>query len=166
MVAARFASCSPSARSGGPCGNQCWCLLHRDAFQRASVDLWNWNPWHSSHRRGLGQFGNEFAHRCCCCEISDASVIVLIGYLAAIVDVGQFTPQLWRAIKRRNDETAMSGISLVAYAIATTQAILWIVYGFATNRLPIGVPNTFIAPACLYIFVLALRSRMRSNRSC
>ena len=92
-------------------------------------------------------------------------MIVFIGYVAAIVDVGQFTPQLWRAIRRRHDDAAMSGLSLVAYAIATTQAALWVIYGFATHRLPIGLPNVFIAPACTYIFILALRSRLRTKQS-
>ena len=92
-------------------------------------------------------------------------MIVFIGYVAAVIDVGQFTPQLWRTVKRREDTKSLSGISLVAYALATTQAVLWVVYGFATNRLPIGLPNLFIAPACAYIFVLALRSRRRSARS-
>jgi len=91
-------------------------------------------------------------------------VILFIGYLAAIVDVGQFTPQLWRAVRRRSDRKAMSGLSIAAYSIATAQAILWVVYGFATNRLPIGIPNLFIAPACAYILVLALRSRIRMSR--
>jgi uncharacterized protein with PQ loop repeat len=87
------------------------------------------------------------------------STIVLVGYLAAIIDVSQFAPQLWRAIRRRNDHAAMSGLSVVAYVIATAQAILWVIYGFATDRLPISLPNVFIAPACGYILVLALRSR-------
>lgn len=88
-------------------------------------------------------------------------MILLIGYLAAIVDVCQFAPQLWRAIMRRNDRAAMTGLSVVAYTIATAQAILWVVYGFATDRLPVGLPNVFIAPACLYILIVAIRSRYR-----
>jgi uncharacterized protein with PQ loop repeat len=91
-------------------------------------------------------------------------VIVFMGYVAAVVDVGQFTPQLWRAIRRRNDGAAMSDLSIVAYALATTQAVLWVIYGFATNRLPIGLPNVFIAPACGYILILAIRSRRRAAR--
>jgi uncharacterized protein with PQ loop repeat len=91
-------------------------------------------------------------------------VILFIGYLAAIVDVGQFTPQLWRAIRRRSDYKAMNGLSIVAYSIATAQAILWVVYGFATDRLPIALPNLFIAPACGYILGLALRSRIHEIR--
>lgn len=91
-------------------------------------------------------------------------MILFIGYLAAIVDVGQFTPQLWRAVRRRSDHKAMSGLSLVAYSIATAQAILWVVYGFATDRLPVALPNLVIAPACGYILVLALQSRVRVSR--
>lgn len=91
-------------------------------------------------------------------------MILFIGYLEAIVDVGQFTPQLWRAVRRRCDHQAMGGLSLIAYSIATTQAILWVVYGFATDRLPIALPNLLIAPACGYILVSALRSRIHSSR--
>jgi uncharacterized protein with PQ loop repeat len=111
------------------------------------------------------QLGDEFAHCHRRHQVSGASVILLVGYVAAVIDVCQFAPQLWRTFKRRNDQRAMSGISVVAYAIATAQAILWVVYGFATDRLPIGLPNVFIAPACGYIFVLALRTRMRARES-
>jgi uncharacterized protein with PQ loop repeat len=88
-------------------------------------------------------------------------VIVFIGYVAAVIDVGQFAPQLWRVIRHRNDDRAMTGISVIAYVIATSQAILWTIYGFATGRLPIGLPNVLIAPACAYILILAVRSRYR-----
>jgi uncharacterized protein with PQ loop repeat len=91
-------------------------------------------------------------------------VILLIGYLAAVVDVGQFTPQLWRTIRKRENHEAMSGLSVVAYAIATAQATLWVIYGFATDRLPIALPNLFIAPACGYILILAVRSRLNATR--
>jgi uncharacterized protein with PQ loop repeat len=91
-------------------------------------------------------------------------VILFIGYLAAVVDVGQFTPQLWRAIRRRSDHRAMSGLSMTAYTIATAQAILWVIYGFATDRLPIALPNLFIAPACGYILFLAVHSRILTSR--
>ena len=75
-------------------------------------------------------------------------MVVFIDYVAAVIDVGQFTPQLWRVIRHRDDDRAMTGISVIAYVIATSQAILWTIYGFATDRLPIGLPNVFIAPAC------------------
>ena len=92
-------------------------------------------------------------------------MILLIGYLAAVIDVGQFTPQLWRVVRRRNDHVALTGVSIVAYVIATSQAVLWTIYGFATDRLPIALPNVFIAPACAYILILTLRSRYQSRKT-
>lgn len=92
-------------------------------------------------------------------------MILFIGYLAAIVDVGQFAPQLWRAVRRRSDHKAMSGLSIVAYSVATAQATLWVIYGFATDRLPVALPNLLIAPACGYILILVLRSRSRSTQA-
>ena len=57
----------------------------------------------------------------------------------------------------------MSGISVTAYSIATAQAVLWVVYGFATDRLPIALPNLLIAPACATVLVLGLAARRRER---
>jgi len=92
-------------------------------------------------------------------------VILLIGYLAAIIDVGQFLPQLTRTIARRVDDAALGSISIVSFATATVQAVLWTIYGFATNRLPIALPNVVIAPACAAVLAIAARSRRRVRRS-
>jgi len=92
-------------------------------------------------------------------------MIAIVGYLAALIDVGQFTPQALRTVRRRDDAHAMRGISVTAYAIATAQAILWVVYGFATDRLPIAIPNLVIAPACATILALALVTRRRDQRA-
>ena len=58
----------------------------------------------------------------------------------------------------------MSGISVTAYSIATAQAVLWVVYGFATDRLPIALPNLLIAPACATVLVLGVVARRRQPR--
>lgn len=92
-------------------------------------------------------------------------MIAVVGYLAALIDIGQFTPQAWRTVRRREDAHAMRGISVAAYSIATTQAVLWVVYGFATDRLPIALPNLVIAPACATILVLGIIARRSSERS-
>jgi len=89
-------------------------------------------------------------------------MITLVGYLAAAVDLGQFTPQTLRTVRRRRDSIALGGISLTAYAIATAQAILWVIYGFATDRMPIALPNLVIAPACATVLVLGFVARRRS----
>ena len=83
-------------------------------------------------------------------------MIAVVGYLAAVIDVGQFGPQAWHTVRRRADVHAMRGVSVTAYSIATGQAVLWVVYGFATDRLPIALPNLLIAPACATVLVLGL----------
>ena len=90
-------------------------------------------------------------------------MIAFVGYLAAVIDIGQFTPQTWRTVRRRRDAVAMSGISVTAYTIATAQAVLWVVYGFATDRLPIALPNLLIAPACATVLLLGVASRRRGR---
>jgi len=90
-------------------------------------------------------------------------VIALVGYLAAVIDIGQFTPQTWRTMRLRRDPHAMRGVSAAAYALATAQAVLWVVYGFATDRLPIALPNLVIAPACATILALGLLARRRTD---
>ncbi len=92
-------------------------------------------------------------------------MIAFVGYLAAVIDIGQFTPQTWRTVRRRRDLAAMSGISVTAYSIATAQAVLWVVYGFATDRLPIALPNLLIAPACATVLVLGVVARRRARQT-
>jgi uncharacterized protein with PQ loop repeat len=89
-------------------------------------------------------------------------VIAFIGYLAAVIDVGQFTPQALHSVRRRRDHHAMRGVSVAAYSLATAQAVLWVVYGFATDRLPVALPNLLIAPACATILAIGVLSRRRS----
>ena len=90
-------------------------------------------------------------------------MIAFVGYLAAVIDVGQFTPQTVRTVRRRRDPVALRGISLTAYSIATAQAVLWVVYGFATDRLPIALPNLVIAPACAVVLALGIAARGRAT---
>ena len=90
-------------------------------------------------------------------------MIGFIGYLAAVVDLGQFAPQAWQTVRQRTDRHALGGLSVAAYAVATAQAVLWVVYGFATGRLPIALPNLLIAPACATILVLVVRARLRRH---
>jgi uncharacterized protein with PQ loop repeat len=92
-------------------------------------------------------------------------VIAIVGYLAAVIDVGQFTPQAWHTVRRRRDRHAMRGVSVAAYALATGQAVLWVVYGFATDRLPVALPNLVIAPVCATILALGLLARRQEGKN-
>jgi len=47
-------------------------------------------------------------------------------------------------------------VGLVGYL-----ASLWVIYGFAIDRLPIALPNLLIAPACASGLVLGVVARRR-----
>lgn len=81
---------------------------------------------------------------------------LLIGWLVAVLDVGQFLPQARRAVGRRNDRTAIRGLSPWTWTIATIQGTAWIIYGFAEHLLPIAIPNVIITPICATILTLRL----------
>ena len=113
------------------------------------------------------------------------------GYLAGLGALLMWLPRGWHVVRGRDEgspegvsayatvilfntllliygigtHATMSNLTLVTYGLATTQAVFWVIYGFATNRLPIGIPKVFIAPACSYILILALRSRRAARAS-
>ncbi|HEY3737835.1 MAG TPA: hypothetical protein VGL26_10370 [Jatrophihabitans sp.] len=88
---------------------------------------------------------------------------VVIGWLVAVIDIAQFVPQARRALRLRTHPRALHGLSLWTWCVATGQAVLWVVYGFATDRLPIAIPNVVIAPLSALVLLLALRSRNGSR---
>jgi hypothetical protein len=88
--------------------------------------------------------------------------VTLLGPVVGVIDVGQFLPQARRTLRLRHDPTAIRGLSVWTWTIATLQGIAWIVYGFAEHLLPIALPNLIIAPLCASILVL----RLRHGRPC
>jgi len=87
-------------------------------------------------------------------------MIVVLGWLVGTVDVGQFLPQATRALRLRDDRTAVRGLSLWTWTIATLQGSAWVVYGFADHLLPIAIPNLVITPICAVILVICARHRL------
>jgi uncharacterized protein with PQ loop repeat len=83
---------------------------------------------------------------------------VILGGLVVVFDIAQFLPQARRALRLRGQQAALRGLSLWTWTVASAQAILWVIYGFATDRLPIAVPNVVIAPICVLVLTLAVRS--------
>ena len=92
-------------------------------------------------------------------------MITLLGWLAAVVDIAQFSPQALHTLRQRANHVALGGLSVTAYSIATLQSVLWVIYGFATDRLPVALPNLVIAPLCALILALAWRARRLRARS-
>jgi hypothetical protein len=77
--------------------------------------------------------------------------------MVGVVDVLQFVPQAGRTIRRRNDATALGGLSTWTWAIATLQGVAWVVYGLGEGLMAIALPNLVITPICATILVLRLR---------
>lgn len=91
--------------------------------------------------------------------------MIVLGWLVGVVDVGQFLPQARRTLRLRHDASAIAGLSVWTWAIATLQGIAWVVYGFAEGLLPIALPNLVITPICAAILLLRLRHGPRPGEA-
>ncbi|MEZ0580314.1 hypothetical protein [Nocardioides sp. MH1] len=89
--------------------------------------------------------------------------MIVLGWLVGLVDVGQFLPQARHTLRLRKDATAIRGLSVWTWTIATLQGIAWVVYGFAEGLLPIAVPNLVITPICATILAIRLSHRASSG---
>lgn len=89
--------------------------------------------------------------------------MLVLSWLVGVVDVVQFAPQTRRALRMRHDATALAGLSLWTWSIATLQAVAWVVYGFADGLLAIALPNLLIAPACAAILLARLQAGRRAS---
>lgn len=87
--------------------------------------------------------------------------MIVLGWLVGVVDVGQFLPQARRTLQMRRDPSAIGGLSVWTWTLATLQGIAWIVYGFAEGLLPIALPNLVITPICAAILAIRLRHGAR-----
>lgn len=89
----------------------------------------------------------------------------MLGWLVAVIDVGQFLPQVRRAVLLRSNRVALRGLSPWTWSIASIQAVAWVIYGLGTRHWAIGIPNVLIAPMSLGILVVVLRARRGSGDS-
>ena len=83
---------------------------------------------------------------------------MILGWIVGLVDVLQFLPQAGRALRRRNDQRALSGLSASTWLVATTQGGAWVVYGLGEHLMAIALPNLLITPICAGILFLRLRA--------
>ncbi len=89
---------------------------------------------------------------------------LILGWLVAVLDVVQFVPQARHTLEHRNNDTAMRGISVWTWTIATVQGAAWVIYGLGTHHYSVGVPNLVITPICALILALRIRSGRRVTR--
>ena len=69
--------------------------------------------------------------------IFDATLVDVIGSLAACLTTASFVPQAWLSFKTRD----VSGVSLGMYSVFTAGVALWLAYGLLLGAWPIMVAN-------------------------
>lgn len=82
----------------------------------------------------------------------------IIGIIAAILTTIAFFPQVIQVIKSKDTKS----ISLTMYILFVTGVLLWVLYGFYLNDLPIIIANSIVAVASTIILCYKIRE-IRSN---
>lgn len=61
----------------------------------------------------------------------------VLGFVAAILTTSSFLPQALKTIQTKNT----SGISLFMYSLFSLGTLMWLIFGWYSNNLPIMVAN-------------------------
>lgn len=81
------------------------------------------------------------------------SVILFIGYAAAVLTTLAFLPQVIRIWKLRETRD----LSLPTFLMFTTGVFLWLVYGSLTGDIPIAIAN--VVTLILAVIILGFKFR-------
>ena len=79
----------------------------------------------------------------------------IIGFLAAILTTVAFFPQVIKVYKTQNTQS----ISLSMYIVFSIGILLWLVYGFYLNSLPMIIANTITLVSSIYILYMKLKHK-------
>ncbi|MHA4988174.1 SemiSWEET transporter [Cetobacterium somerae] len=82
----------------------------------------------------------------------------IIGIIAATLTTIAFFPQVIQVIKSKDTKS----ISLTMYILFVTGVLLWVLYGFYLNDLPIIIANSIVAVASTIILCYKIRE-IRNN---
>ena len=77
----------------------------------------------------------------------------MLGYMAAVLTTVSFVPQALKTIKTKNTQ----GISLVMYLIFSIGVFFWLIYGIATNNMPVLLANGVTLCFALVILFYKIR---------
>ena len=75
--------------------------------------------------------------------------IEILGLVAATLTTGAFVPQVYKTWKNKS----VKDISLSMYTVLLMGLLLWIVYGFYINSLPIIAANIITATLSVLIVI-------------
>ncbi len=79
--------------------------------------------------------------------------IEILGLVAATLTTAAFVPQVYKTWKNKS----VKDISLSMYTVLLLGLLLWIVYGFYINSLPIIVANIITATLSVLIVIMKLK---------
>ena len=82
-----------------------------------------------------------------------ATLVDVVGSLAAILTTVSFVPQAWHSFKTRD----VSGISLGMYSVFTAGVALWLVYGVLLHAWPLIIANCITLALAATILTMKLR---------
>jgi MtN3 and saliva related transmembrane protein len=77
----------------------------------------------------------------------------LIGLIAAICTTSSFLPQVIKILRSKRTKD----VSLPMYAILTAGLLLWLIYGFILNDLPLILANSISLTLSLCVLLLKIR---------
>jgi MtN3 and saliva related transmembrane protein len=89
------------------------------------------------------------------------SIVVLLGYIAAILTSLSFLPQALLVIRTRQT----SGISLAMYSLFTLGVAFWLIYGIASKAMPIIAANAVTLALAATILSIAVKERLKARRA-
>jgi MtN3 and saliva related transmembrane protein len=78
----------------------------------------------------------------------------ILGYAAAIGTTGAFVPQAYKVFRTKKTED----LSLGTFSLLCSGIILWIIYGFIVNALPIILANSITFAMTFYILLIKIRN--------
>jgi MtN3 and saliva related transmembrane protein len=81
--------------------------------------------------------------------------IEILGLVAAIFTTGAFVPQVYKTWK----EKSTKDISLTMYTVLLLGALMWSVYGFSLQSLPIIIANLATAVLLLIMIILKIKHK-------
>jgi MtN3 and saliva related transmembrane protein len=104
--------------------------------------------------------GGEASIGACALAVPRASItdpprmkIELIGYLAALLTSVAFAPQALRTLRSRDTKSISAG----TYALFTTGATCWLIYGLLIGSVPVVLANAVTLVLTALILFLKLR---------
>ena len=83
------------------------------------------------------------------------NIITITGFAAAILTTASFLPQAIKTIQTKDT----SGISLIMYSLFALGTLLWFLFGFFSNNLPVTIANAVTLVFACIILVYKVKYR-------